>query len=116
MRPPNQTAAARKSLPSRGGRAYSRDIRRQYLEEFVSGISQSEAWLANQRDSGTCPSDCTLRRWRQQWIQRGHILRFRRTGNNRAVVLRGDDLVYLAIYRTYSLRPKRQKLMRLLAE
>ena len=100
MRAPNQTATERRSLPSKGGRAYPQFTRRQYLEEFVSGVAQSEAWVGNQRNGGTCPSARTLRRWRQQWTQRGHIRRFRRTGNNRAVVLRGNDLVYLAIYRT----------------
>ena len=100
MRAPNQTATSRKSLPSRGGKAYPQFTRRQYLEEFVSGVAQSEAWVANQRDGGTCPSDRTLRRWRKEWADRGHFRRFKKTGNIRSEVLRGNDLVYLAIYRT----------------
>ena len=59
----------------------------------MTGIANSDEWIANQRDGGTCPPDRTPRRWRQQWAERGHIQRFCKTGNNRAEVLRGNDLV-----------------------
>ena len=100
MRPPNQMATERTSLPSRGGRAYPQFTRRQYLKEFVSGVEQSQVWVVNQREDSTCPSDRTLRRWRKEWADWGHIRRFRKTGNVRADILRGNDLVLLAIYRT----------------
>ena len=100
MRPPNQVSRPSKKFPSRGGTAYSQDVRRQVLRSFNRGECRDQDWIDGQREDGLFPSDRTIRRWRHQWVERGHIRPFRRTGNDRAAVLRGNDLVLLAVYRT----------------
>ena len=100
MRPPNQIASKKKKLPSRGGTAYSQDTRRQLLHCFTEGEEPPEHWAEGLQEAGLWPSDRTIRRWHQQFPDRGFIQPFRRTGNNRATVLKGHDLVLLAFYRT----------------
>ena len=97
---PNQTAVERKKLPSRGGTPYSQDTRRKILRNFISGLEESEEHLEDQREHGVHPSDRTIRCWSQQFEDRRHVRPFRATGNKRATVLKGNDLVYLGIYRT----------------
>ena len=45
------------------------------------------------------PSKRTIRRWRRRWQTYGDVRAFRRSGNRRATVLRGLDLLNLAYFR-----------------
>ena len=99
MRPPNKTADETKPLPSNGGTPYPQHTRLSYQRQLETGIEPGDAYTASQRQQGLQPSSRTLRRWRQQFAARGHTKPFRRTGNRRSGILRGNDLVHLAVYR-----------------
>ena len=92
-------ADRRKKLSSNGGTPYDQDLCRVLLHCWVKGTDLSEDWVEGLKEDGLWPSDRTLHCWHKQFAERGHIQPFKQTGNNRATVLKGNDLVYLAIYR-----------------
>jgi hypothetical protein len=105
-RPPQrsslQTRRDEEPHPSWGqGNPYSQDLRL-----LVSSIKQlgplppQVQHIINElRLNNVYPSQSTERRWENQRTAEGHIVPYRRTGNSFATRLRGQDLIYLAMYR-----------------
>ncbi len=59
----------------------------------------NDSFIEDLRENNVYPSRTTERNWAELRNQLGHFRPCRRTGNNFATVLRGEDLVLLAIYR-----------------
>ncbi len=95
-RPPSQTAMPELSHPSRGGRPYDQHLREAALVAREQGQAENYDFLRQQH---RWPSRSTERRWANQLVQHGHVRPMQRSGNNRASVLKGYDLIYLAMYR-----------------
>ena len=71
----------------------------------VQNGQENDPLLVHARQLRLIPSTRTNRRHRRHLLQtRGHLLRFRRTGNRRATALRGQALFLLAFWRC--LHPK----------
>ena len=98
-RPPLRTFLANLPHPSEcRGNPYSQDVREWMVAIRAYGLGNS-AQLALLRAARRAPSKRTLRRWRRRWLTYGDVRAFRRTGNSRATVLRGQDLLSLAYFR-----------------
>lgn len=99
-RPPLQTRVEAAPHPSSGGRGdgYSQDMRD--LLAAVSQMGVSNHPIFDQlRALHVFPSTATERRHIELLNNHGHSRPCRRTGNNRATVLRDHDLLLLALYR-----------------
>ena len=86
------------------GNAYSQDMRN--LVVFIANNLNAEdphigGMLALLRHSHVYPSSISERRWNGLEQQLGHARPCKRSGNADAVRLRGQDLVYLALYRVF---------------
>ena len=101
IRPPLQTRRGDALHPSAGGRGtgYDQAMRELVLEIRNAGLSNSPLYQ-NLRQQYVFPSLRTEYRYSALNATRGHVRVCRRTGNNRATVLRGYDLFLLALYRT----------------
>ena len=82
----------------RSGHAYSQDLRSLVMSIREAGLSHDPV-IAQLRQQQLYPSICTEERWAHLHNQFGHCRPCRRTGNARATVLRGHDLVLLSLYR-----------------
>jgi transposase InsO family protein len=104
-RPQKRTAVRAAPHPSGGrGEAYSLDFRQFNMFAMQTG-REDDPIMVQARHLRLVPSTRTNRRHRRQLLQtRGHLLRYRRTGNRRATVLRGHALLLLAFWRC--LHPK----------
>ena len=101
IRPPLQTRRGDAPHPSAGGRGtgYDQAMRELVLEIRNAGLSNSPLYQ-NLRQQYVFPSLRSEYRYSALNATRGHVRACRRTGNNRATVLRGYDLFLLALYRT----------------
>ncbi len=101
VRQPTGTFKTAPSLPSRGGRPYSNEVRLGVIHRWQTGQSLVSPDLQDLRDQGVYPSQQTCRNWINQFIEYGHIDPMCHTGNHRATrEVRGDDLTQLALFRT----------------
>jgi len=98
-RPKLKTAVRATPHPSGGrGYAYSHDFRLAAMRLFDTGQHRNPI-IQDLRARRLFPVPRTLRRYHRRRALLGHLRRFRRTGNRRARVLRGLDLMMLAHYR-----------------
>ena len=100
VRPPRKTTEHNILLDNEraGGNTapYALEMRRLAVrtrEEF-----QRHPAIIELRQNRQHPSDRTIRRYVQRIEEYGHLQHFRHTGNKRAEVLRGQDLLLLVIY------------------
>jgi hypothetical protein len=103
QRPPTQTTREEEPHPSWGqGNPYSQDLRTlvSAINQLRPHFPQVEDFIAELRLNNAYPSTSTERRWEHRQTTQGNNLSYRRTGNNFATRLRGQDLILLAIYRT----------------
>ena len=100
MPPPvNQTPRNIHPHPStRSGEPYSQDMRDLVLQLVRNGTINNPI-LQQLRQQHVMPSSSTVRRWLQLDQRLGHHRAFQRNGNSTASILRGSDLVLLALYR-----------------
>ena len=99
IRPPDGTFNVHQPHPSEcRSFAYSHPIRQASIE-VVNQDMDIEPSINHLRDQSLWPSTRSNRRWSQQLIQTGTLRRKKTTGNNHATVLRGEDLLHLAMYR-----------------
>jgi len=106
IRPSVRTAVRRVQHPSLGrGQAYSHDLRLAVMHAEALGRGNDPVMVAL-RNAHLLPQRTTVRDWRDRTNAMGHLRRFERQGNNRAIVLRGRHLFHLAYYRI--LYPKAQ--------
>ena len=100
IRPPLQTRRNNAPHPSAGGRGTGYD---QTMRELVLAIHNSgnsnDLFVQNLRQQRLIPSLRSEYRYSTLNATRGHVRACRRTGNNRATVLRGHDIFLLALYR-----------------
>ena len=99
IRPHVMTAVAARGHPSGRYRSdgYSHEFRLAALEAarnhqfngLPGALQQQRLWPVRQ----------TIRRWIVRELTRGHVRRYRRTGNRRARVLVGNHLINLALFR-----------------
>ena len=107
IRLPSGTRVTEKPHASRGGNAYSQEIREQVITMFQSG---GEAALRSHhlmplRQQKKFPHFVTCMRWVTQFQSDGHALPKQPTGNHRAQrEIKGQDLFNLALFR--AIRPK----------
>ena len=87
---PLRVPVAEKPHPSRGGRAYSRDVR-----AIVSAAPNVLPIIP-----GVTPSERTRRRWNQRLHQEGHNREYERRGNKRPGALVGSDKWLLLLFRS----------------
>ena len=78
---------------------YAHDFRLAALQAYFNNVNGNSVILTLLRNQQLWPSRRTLNRWRLRFLLLGHIRRFRRTGNRRATVLRGTQLINLALWR-----------------
>ena len=99
-RPPLQQRVDPALHPSGPGRAngYSEEMRALVMEVRQTGAS-SHPLIDQLRAQHVFPSKRTENRWAVLVANNGHYRKCRHTGNNRATVLRGHDLILLAFYR-----------------
>ena len=86
------------------GNAYSQDLRRLVL--FIAlHVDEEDHNMRNMlsllRHEHVYPSSVTERRWMNLYEQMGHVRPCRRSGNADASRMRGQDLVFLALYRVF---------------
>ena len=100
IRPRLHTAVAPRAHPSGRGRShgYSHEFRLAALEAHANGLANSPLVLLL-RAQRLWASRQTIYRWRVRQQVHGHVRRFRRTGNHRATVLRGTQMINLAVWR-----------------
>ena len=99
VRPPLRLPVSPVAHPSIGyGEPYSQDMRAKVLMEYSNGTAFSHTNNLLQQQH-LYPHPDTIWRWLQRTMIEGHALPHRRSGNKRATVLRGPDLLYLALYR-----------------
>ena len=100
MPPPvNQTLRELTQHPSvRTGEPYSQDMRDMTFRVLANGNLQDPIFQ-QLRGQNALPSMQTVRRWVIQQQELGHYNACRRNGNITATILRGHDLVLLALYR-----------------
>jgi hypothetical protein len=100
IRPPLQTRRNNAPHPSAGGRGTGYD---QTMRELVLAIHNSgnsnDLFVQNLKQQRLIPSLRSEYRYLTLNATRGHVRACRRTGNNRATVLRGHDIFLLALYR-----------------
>ena len=100
VRPPLRLPVSPKAHPSNGyGEPYGQDMRAKVLAEHANGTVDSHVNRMLQRQH-LYPHPATIARWLRRIEVEGHALPYRRTGNNRATVLRGPDLLLLSFYRS----------------
>ena len=105
VRPPNGTRVDSVPHPSRGGNAYSPEVREQVISLWQNGNDLRAPWLEELREQKLFPCMKTCNRWIQQFLGEGHTRRKRRTGNIISMrEVHGQDLFNLALYRM--VRPK----------
>ena len=95
----NQTP--REILPhpsTRSGEPYSHDMRDMVMQLVENGTLNDPS-IAQLQHQHAFPSMCTIHRWVRLHNQHGHYRPCRRNGNGTARVLRGHDLVLIALYR-----------------
>jgi transposase len=78
--------------------AYSHPQRQAAIAVVNEGMHHDPA-IQHLRDQGLWSSMRSSQRWSQQLIETGTLRSKKKTGNNHATVLRGHDLLYLAMYR-----------------
>ena len=100
MPPPvNQTLRELTQHPSvRTGEPYSQDMRDMVFRVLANG-NLHHPIFQQLRNQNAFPSTWTIRRWAIQLHHLGHYQSCRRNGNVTAAVLRGHDLLLLALYR-----------------
>lgn len=99
--PPLQTFRPDPGDPAtRNGEPYAQDIRNQveFLIERKGGLLTSED-VAAKRATDKFPHWRTIQRWQVRRLRFGHMRAMRRSGNRQKPVLRGINLVLLALYR-----------------
>jgi len=88
-----------KSYPLCGyGEPYSQDMRENVLMKYANGTAFSHTKNRLQQQH-IYPYLDTIWRWLQRIQVEGHGLPYHRSGNKRATILRGPDLLFLALYR-----------------
>lgn len=98
-RPPLRTFLQNVPHPSEcRGNPYGQDMREMAVAIRALDLTNTGT-MAVLRAVRRAPSKRTLRRWRRRWQTYGDVRAFRRTGNRRATVLRGLDLLNLAYFR-----------------
>ena len=88
--------------PNRGGNPYSQQIRDAFVQEIEEQQDRHpavDAFLATLRQRNFFPSQKSILRWKSLQRRFGHCRPCRKSGNFFATRLRGQDLVYLSIYR-----------------
>lgn len=100
QRPPTQTRAPEVLDPSGPGRGdgYATNYRELTIALEQAGESNNPIFQ-QLRQLGKYPSKSSAGRWKRQQEALGHVRPCRRTGNNRATVLRDHNLLLLALYR-----------------
>lgn len=100
QRPPTQTRAPEVLDPSGPGRGdgYATNYRELTIALEQAGESNNPIFQ-QLRQLGRYPSKSSAGRWKRQQDTLGHVRPCRRTGNNRATVLRDHNLLLLALYR-----------------
>ena len=101
-RPPLRTRVAVTGHPSGPGRrtGYDQHFRGFVLAVRQAGITREQLQLFTQfRAQHEYPSLRSERRWEELLATLGHYRQCRRTGNERATVLRDHDCILLALYR-----------------
>ena len=86
------------------GNAYSQDMRSLVLF-IATNLNENDHNVRNMlsllRGEHVYPSSMTERRWLELHERIGHVRPCRRSGNADAARMRGQDLVFLAMYRTF---------------
>jgi hypothetical protein len=72
MRRPLGTFEGEKKHPSRGGNAYSQDMREEVITRFQLGLPMKTPELTALREEYQYPSVWTCRRYIQQFLVEGH--------------------------------------------
>ncbi|KAL7547765.1 hypothetical protein ACHAWF_015603 [Thalassiosira exigua] len=100
IRPALQTRAAALAHPAFAGRSrgYAQEFRDLCMAVRAAGESRNPLIMA-MRQQHRYPVMCTEIRWQHLLNRLGHYRPCRRTGNNRATVLRDHDQILLALYR-----------------
>ena len=98
---PNGTRVVEKPHASRGGNAYSQELRQQVIAMFQSGgeAALKAHHLGPLRHQKKFPHFVTCMRWVEQFQNEGHSLPKFPTGNHRAErEIKGQDLFNLALF------------------
>ena len=105
VRPPNGTRPASSPHPSRGGNAYSPEVRDQVIVMWQNGTLENNPTIIQLRMQHKFPCLRICSRWIRQFQAEGNTRAKRRTGNRHSLrEVNGQDLVNLALYR--AIRPK----------
>ena len=102
VRPPNRVFVPPNTHPSEcRSFSYSQEMRLLAVTNRLNGIDGPEnEQIQHLRNLGQYPSEWTVNRWVQRYIEHGHIRPFRRTGNIRSVrEIKGRRLILLALHR-----------------
>ena len=98
VRPVLLTPVATQGQPAITHRPYDQTFRRMAIAKRLAGQDDDDDIVAL-RAAKSWPSKSSVRRWIRRLIVEGRLAPYRHTGNKRATVLRGHDLVLLAQYR-----------------
>ena len=98
VRPPRQIIPAVPHPSNKYGEPYSQDMRSAVIQIREMG-ELNNPLIRNLQENGEFPSQSTCDRWIKMVDELGHCRPYRRNGNRRGSVLRGHDLVLLALYR-----------------
>ena len=99
VRPPLQTAVENQPHPSFSqGHAYPQTMRELVMWNKTNDEDDNELLLRVQ-DEYLWLSEKKISRWVKREEQEGHYWHYRKTINKPAIVLQGQDLVFLAYYR-----------------
>jgi hypothetical protein len=105
LRPPNGTRINSKPHPSRGGNAYSQDMREHVIQRHINNLPVTTPAINLLREEKKYPCISTCKSWVKQYNEIGHIRPKRPTGNHYAMrEVKGELLVQLALFR--SIHPK----------
>jgi hypothetical protein len=105
VRPPNGTLVEAKKPVWHGGNPYDETTCNMVLKMCLNGDDITAAWLIPHRHQHTFPSLTTCRRIWDRYLNNGHVLPRRATGNNFSTrEVHGQDLINLALFR--KVRPK----------
>ena len=97
--PPLQQRQVVTPHPSEGrGEAYSQDMRELVMSVILNG-DLNDPVIQRLRQQQRFPSRFSIFRWNRLLQRLGHFRACKRNGNSTATVLRGADLVLLALYR-----------------
>lgn len=90
--------------PSRGGNAYSQEMREMVISMYISGglqVFKSSA-IRRLQLRNKFPHKDTIKRWVDQYNEVGHCLPKKATGNHRSQrEIKGIDLFHLALFRRF---------------